>query len=258
MGYCFTCGGEGLFDEVCPECGHPSKLESINTSNRKESNIVVKKFTEEYSKGRPLIPSKYQGVAWHRSILEKDNTDKLPSKYSDKSAPDDRMFIRYLDQLEKINYIFANGSIPGKSAIIIAPAGYSKETFAYSCMQRALEAGFTVAPLLDTTEAKRLLVLASERVDYKLYNTIKYDDYITSDVVFLSVTHMYNRFESYSIIEEILNRRSRLGLSTFILSRYPLDDIYRWDKSNSLEVMKNGKSNDMQKLPAVIQYLRRV
>lgn len=72
-------------------------------------------------------------------------------------------YIKYLDQLEKINNIFVEKLLPQKSAFIIAPAGYSKMTFAYSCMQRALDAGFSVAPLLDTVELKRVLVLASEK-----------------------------------------------------------------------------------------------
>lgn len=257
MGYCFTCGGEGLMDKVCPECGHEAKISSLNLSNRDDTEIVLQKFSDEYAKGMPIIPTKYQGILWNKNIMERDHADKLPEKFGSIEKKNDRNFVMFLDQLEKINYLFATGSVPGKSAIIIAPAGFSKETFAYSCMQRALDNDYSVAPLLDTTEVKRLLILASEKVDYKLYNSIKYDDYITSDVMFITVTHMYSRYESFSTIEEILNRRSRLGLSTFIISRYPLDDLYRWDKTDSLYAMKNSKSKDLQKLPAIIQYIRR-
>lgn len=91
-----------------------------------------------------------------------------------------------MDQLEKINNIFVEKLLPQKSAFIIAPAGYSKMTFAYSCMQRALDAGFSVAPLLDTVELKRVLVLASENVHYKIDGRISYDDYIMADICFVT------------------------------------------------------------------------
>ena len=186
--------------------------------------------------------------------MEIDNAQKL-SKYNDLGY-DDILFQRYVNQLEKINDIFVNNKIPHKSAIIIAPAGYSKITFAYSCMQRALNAGFTVAPLLDTGEVKRALVLASENVRYKINNEISYEDYIMSDVMFVTVTKLYTRTEAYQIIQELIDRRSRKGLSTFILSRFSLEEISKSDRQHSFESIKKSEFDDF-KYPAIIQYRER-
>ena len=157
--------------------------------------------------------------------------------------------------LTKIDGIFKEGGIPNKSVYIIAPPGYSKTVFAYSCMQHALANGYSVAPLIDTIELKRLLVLASEKLDYKLYGRFSYDDYMSSDVVFVTVTHTYYRYDAYSVLDELINRRARLGLATFVLSRYSLKTLYKWDKLGSLDSLKNSSSKDGRKYPSVVAYV---
>ena len=122
-------------------------------------------------------------------------------------------------------------------------------------MQYALANGYSVAPLIDTIELKRLLVLASEKLDYKLYSRFTYDDYMTSDVVFVTVTHTYYRYDAYSVLDELINRRARMGLATFIISRYTLKTLYKWDKYNSLDSLKNSNSKDNRKYPSVVAYV---
>ncbi len=245
MAHCFTCGGKGFSDRICPECKREPVQESINLDKAENVGEFVKKINNT------MIPSKYHGVFWRKETLELDNAAKL-SKYNGIDY-DDRLFIRYTDQLEKINAIFADNRIPHKSAIIIAPAGYSKITFAYSCMQRALNAGFTVAPLLDTGEVKRALILASENTRYKINGYLSYDDYIMADVMFVTVTKLYTHNEAYQIIQELIDRRSRKGLSTFILSRFSLAEMSKADRNQSFEAIKK-ESTDEFKYPAIIQY----
>ena len=245
MAHCFTCGGKGFLDKVCPECEREPVQESINLDKAENVGEFVKKINNT------MIPSKYHGVFWRKETLELDNSAKL-SKYNGIDY-DDRLFIRYAEQLEKINAIFADNRIPHKSAIIIAPAGYSKITFAYSCMQRALNAGFTVAPLLDTGEVKRALILASENTRYKINGYLSYDDYIMADVMFVTVTKLYTHNEAYQIIQELIDRRSRKGLSTFILSRFSLAEMSKADRNQSFEAIKK-ESADEFKYPAIIQY----
>lgn len=123
-------------------------------------------------------------------------------------------------------------------------------------MQRALDAGYTVAPLLDTVEAKRALVLASENCKYKINKSISYDDWIMSDVMFITVSKLYVHNEAYQVIEELFDRRSRKGLSTIFLSRISVDDLGKYDRTGNFSaVFKNSEDNF--KYPAVIQYLQK-
>lgn len=257
LNYCFTCGNKGLLNKVCPECGHPkvsdtlSRLDKINNFDD-----LGAKTTDSISDtdSFKLIPDCYDGVFWSRKKIENDYTEKLPEKFDIPNASNDRLFVHFLDQLSKINNIFRQGGIPNKSVYIIAPPGYSKTIFAYSCMQYALANNYSVAPMIDTIELKRLLILAAENLNYKLYDKFSYDEYLTSEVVFITVTHTYYRYDAYSVLEEIINRRSRLGLSTFIISRYSLNTLYKWDKFNTLDSLKNSNSKDCRKYPAVVMY----
>ena len=175
-----------MVDKVCPECGHApagsdSKLSQMSSFSQVKANTETT-LVEEGS--AEIVQPAYKGIFWNRRILENDNTEKLPEKFDIAGRYNDRLFVRFLDQLTKIDGIFKEGGIPNKSVYIIAPPGYSKTVFAYSCMQHALANGYSVAPLIDTIELKRLLVLASEKLDYKLYGRFSYDDYMSSDVVF--------------------------------------------------------------------------
>ena len=227
--FCFTCGGHGFLDKTCSECGREPKKISFNLDKKDNVPELMKKVEGIE------IPNYYHGISWSRGLLEHDHKDKLSKKFGIEGGLDDLLFVKYCDQLEKIHSIYASGQIPHKSAIIIAPAGYSKITFAYSCMQHALNAGFTVAPLLDTVEVKRALLLASENVNYKINKRYSYDDYILSDVMFVTVTKLYARNEAYAIIEELFDRRSRKGLSTFFLSRFDLNELAKCDYSRNFQ-----------------------
>ena len=239
-----------MVDKVCPECGHApagsdSKLSQMSSFSQVKANTETT-LVEEGS--AEIVQPAYKGIFWNRRILENDNTEKLPEKFDIAGRYNDRLFVRFLDQLTKIDGIFKEGGIPNKSVYIIAPPGYSS-------MQHALANGYSVAPLIDTIELKRLLVLASEKLDYKLYGRFSYDDYMSSDVVFVTVTHTYYRYDAYSVLDELINRRARLGLATFVLSRYSLKTLYKWDKLGSLDSLKNSSSKDGRKYPSVVAYV---
>lgn len=246
-GWCFTCGGNGFLDKPCTECGREPNNASFNLERKENVKELVKKMDSV------CIPLLYQGVAWSQDELEHSHAEKLPGKFADQSAPNDRLFERFAQQLEKINAIFSTGMIPHRSAFICAPAGFSKITFAYSCMQKALDNGFSVAPLLDTEEAKRALILAGENPKYKINRTLDYDDWIMSDVMFITVTKMYTKSDAYVIVQELFDRRSRKGLSTFIISRFGVEEISKFDRDGSFDAIKRD-SADSYKYPAIIQY----
>lgn len=237
-GYCFKCGGRGFIDKVCDSCGRQPEQKSLNFEFSDDNSDFVKKVNYFG------IPEIYQGVIWNSDILKHDKPE-LEKDYN---------FQHFLENLNRINNIFSRKTLATKSAIIIAPASFSKMTFAYSCMQRAINNGFTVAPLLDTIEIKRLFWLASENPKYKLYNKIEYDSYVMSDVCFATVTKSSQRSWAYEIIQELIDIRARKGLSTFIISRFDLSEIAQQDKSNSFESLTAINTCDTCKYPAVIRY----
>lgn len=225
-------------DKACPECGRQPRVQSFNFEERENVQEFVTKI-DAFG-----VPDNYRGVCWNKDALMKYKSE----------LQNDFAFKRFVDQLEKIHGIFSNGDISPKSAIIIAPADFSKMTFAFSCMQHALDHNLSVAPLLDTIELKRLLVLAAENPKYKLFRKVTYDDYIMSDVCFVTVTKLQQHEYAYEIIQEIMDRRTRKGLSTFVLSRYDLQEISRRDYANQFEAITSTTSQDTYKYPAVITY----
>jgi hypothetical protein len=237
--FCFTCGNNGFEDKKCDECDREPKTLSLTKMEPKD----VEKFVRQTKKAE--IPEEYIGNEWSSEIFKKYH----PRNYAD------HLLEKYVSQLQKVHDMFYNGMIPSKGAIIIAPSTYSKVTWAFSCMQHAIRHGHTVAPMLDTMELKRVLVLAAEKPNYKLYGHIDYDEYIMSDVMFITVTKTEHRRGSFGVIQEILDRRSRKGLGTFIISEVSLEVIAEWDNTNNfLKMKKFTPVDNMKKFPALITY----
>ena len=237
-GFCFVCGGNGFPDKVCPSCGKEPSNKSLNLDHRPDAEAFVTKA------GMQVIPDHYKGVVWDPNVLR----ETKPGKERDYQFQD------YVKSLEAVNDVFARGMLSRQSAIIIAPAGYSKMTFAYSCMQRAVNNGFSVAPLLDTVEIKRALTLAGDNPKYKICKTIDYEDYVTSDVLFATVTKLAAREWAFEVIQELIDRRARKGLSTFIISRYDLEEISKKDYADQFSATATAVSTDGCKYPAIIRY----
>ena len=244
INWCFECGNGSKLTEPCPVCGREPNSLNLSAKTTKELNAFVSSIENV------KIPKEYQGVEWSKETL-------LTSHASETK---DLHFLRFASQLEKLHNIFVDKRIPSKSAIIIAPPQFSKETFAYSCMQFALSNGYKVGKLLDTIELKRLLVLASENPKYSLYGTAKqrgidYDEYMTSEVLFVTVTKTQFAKEASSVIMEMLDRRARLGFPTFFLSRYRLNELAWPNKLEEFEAIidKNDTENSL-KYPVILSY----
>jgi hypothetical protein len=237
INYCFTCGGKGFPDKKCPECGMEANSKSFNLDRKPEE--AQRLFVEAKN---VLIPQNYMGISWDKDIL-------LQTHPEDANSPS---FIHMTKQLEKIHEIFATGILPNKSAIIISPPQTSKVTWAYSCMQNAIMHKFKVAPMFDSQEVKRLITLAAERPLQKVLN-MTYEEYIESDVVFVTITKTTYREEAYQVIEELLDKRSRRGLPTFFISRYSLETMSKRDWNNSFDYIKdyNNTENSL-KYPVII------
>ena len=239
MSKCKTCGGgydPRFLDKPCPECGF------MFNAQKKPKSVVS---TETSAESPLCIPRHYKDKVWSKSVL-------LDDKRNDVNQND---LHKYANLLETIHNSFMKGKLPPRSAIIIAPPRYSKVTWAYSCMQVAEEKGLTVAPLLDTIELKRFLLLAPERPFHKIYKMMDYEEYVTADVCFITVTKSYKYQEAFSIILELLDIRSRKGLPTYIISRFSLNQLSGWDSNNHfLAIREDYYNEDPYKFPTICRY----
>jgi len=225
MSVCSICGDYGI-EGGCPSC-HKDSSTPIDLSVVKNVDSFINKC--EWS----LVPQEYIGVEWRREFLESEY-DSLSSNGN---------FKRFLESCNKFHQSFKSGNPVNKSVFIFAPPRFGKERLAFSCMQMAINKGLKVAPYLDTLDLKRLIILGGENPSYKLYGRIDYDKYITSDVLFVSVTHTRYFKEAYGILVELITKRSRLGHPTYVISEYSLEELTsssnkyvsnRWTEVSSL------------------------
>lgn len=235
MPTCGRCGGVNISDSPCPECGLLPKSSKI-----KETVQDISQISDKIDSLK--IPKFYLGKNWSAEMFWSSHENRRR----------DKLVCNFLDQMEKVHTMFKNGTIPQRSAIFIAPADYSKLIFAHSCMQYALKYGYTVAPILDTLELKRLFILSSEKPNHT-YLGLNYEDYINADILFFTVTKTEYRRAAYSVIVELLDKRSRRGKCTIGISRYTVYELSHWDVSNDFrQILKPINDIDLLKTPAII------
>ena len=238
---CYVCGGQfdpRFIDKPCPKCGRQYNKPSVEKMkiNTEKADTV-------------LIPKQYIGVEWSGDVLAEDK----------RNIKDQLGLKELIRNMTAIHDFFKKGVLPTRSAIIIASPRFSKITWAYSCMQHALNNGLTVAPLLDTVELKRFMLLAAEKPYHKIYDMIDYESYITAETCFITVTKSSRFCEAYNIILDILDIRSRKGLPTYIISRFPLKALAKWDTNNHFEALRGDfYKEDTYKYPAICCCLEEV
>lgn len=231
--HCYVCNGEGLEDKECPKCGKTKKI-VIDYQNDK----YITKVQDTN------IPLQYIGKLWSKKTLISTHSQ----------FAQDKSFLAFCENLERMHDKFVLGQLPMKSGIIIAPKKYSKVTFAYSCMQYAVQSGYTVAPLLDTIQVKRLKGLMGDR-NYKLFNKFDADSYFSADICFITVTKLINRREAYEIILEVMDTRSRLGLPTVVISEFSIDEMSDWDRNKVFnKIYDYDDIENPLRYPAIVQF----
>lgn len=229
---CRCCADRGL-PKGCPECG---KILGIH----KQSASVPINEMEKIK-----IPEEYQNVIW--------DTDEL--KNSHPMLLSDNNFINYCNQLDKLSNLFTKGEIPKTSGIIISKRGYGKKTLAYYCMRVALSYGYTVCPMLDNTQIKRINQLSADNpTSWVLRQLPSVDEITYCDVLFVTVD-IDNYSTALRTIESIMDKRARQSKSTFIISRYSLDEMSMFQQKRSYLTLldSTGKLNN-RKYPVVINY----
>ena len=228
---CLTCRGMGL-PEGCPTCGKTSTFQT-------RTEIPVTETAEELV----CVPAYYKGQVWSKQTFLDTHKDVKSQAALEK----------YATTLDRIYDIFKRGEVPDKSFFVIAQRGMAKMTWAYSCMQEALKHGHSVMPIIDNTQFKRLSIISSDRISSKFLKDMKYtiDQYLAADVVFLAVDP--DNFQtSYRTIDSLLSKRARLGLPTFVLSRYTVAQMSLLDYDNTFKEVVSRQQQDRNKYVVVI------
>lgn len=223
MAVCHMCNDEGK-EGGCSKCGlTPRKAVSVKV-------LPMEMATD-------LIPNVYQGAMW-----EKPSTANLSMK-----------FVKFDESLEKVYNKFLSGEIPNFSMFIAAPPKSGKNSFAYSCMQTSLAHKFSVAPLLSTSEWRRLYKVSQINPFYKLFGKYQWDQLVVYDVVFLFVDHGDEHNDDIPILKSILDARASFGLSTFIISDYRLNDLVpKWNSDQYTMIYNTNPKRDYLRYPVIL------
>lgn len=230
---CRTCFDKGL-PTGCPTCGRYSNV------GAKGSQVITEDMLTKCE-----IPKEYLASNWDEQILK----DTHPTLI------DDNNFINYIKNITRLVDRFRQGTIPDSSGFIIADRGFGKKTLAYICMKIAMSHGYTVCPMLDNTQIKRINVMSADNnKSYYLYNLPKIEDIIYSDVLFITVDYD-NYSTALRTIESIMDKRARLSKSTFVISRYNINEMCMFEKKDKYHsfIEPTGKFNN-RKYPVIITY----
>lgn len=222
---CHTCGGLGKAGG-CPKCGLTPR-----------GQVVAK--TMQLDIPADIIPVTYQGKLWEKPIA----TEQVIMKFRD-----------FDDKLEKVLQEFLAGRIPKFSMFIASPAKGNKHSFAYSCMQTALVQRYSVAPMLSTSDWRRLYRVSQVNPFYKLYDHYKWDDLISMDVVFLSVDHSEDRYDVISLLKDVLDTRANFNRPTFVISDFRLTELVpQWNQQSYGIIYNPNPQRDFFRYPVVLQ-----
>lgn len=240
---CTTCGGRGpASGDPCPDCGVArKKLNLALLTPEQVDNFVT-------ASGRLGIPPEYIGLEWNPETFW--TTQGEPQGGREGSSLES-----FVNALYRIHSIFAEGKVPGGSAMVFAPSGFSKATWAFSCMALAQKHGYSVAPFFDTAEANRILTVTSQVPNFSYYGKLTMEDYITKDVLFVGVAKSYLGLHSAPVILDLLSKRSRKGLPTFITSSLGFNQLASADPYGNFVRLKDIKGGENKlKVPMIVSY----
>lgn len=229
---CPICRNKGLLDG-CPECG-----KELNIFNSPERKI-------DFSESKVFIPEYYVNRIWN---MEQALT----------TLPDDNSMNYYKNFYHKLNYLL-NGIQQGKtlhnSAIVSAPANYSKSVWVYSCIQSLIVQNKKVVPLISTSEYQRLYNMDV----YKPYNNYKYQDftieeYNTADILFVEIPDDEAYMYAYETVLKIINIRARFDKPTVFITNVPISKLIAKDYSGTLiRYINEGSDGNPYKYLTAIQ-----
>lgn len=205
---CFNCQDNGIVGG-CPVC---EKEQVLVKYVAEIENPLVRE--EAFS----IIPESYR-QDWDSNILRQTYLD----------YENDSEFNLYIKHLDSLIDLLRKGKLPQQSALIMSSAGMGKTHFAYCCMMLAASYGYTIGPLIDTTQYRRLNNISMDPITFRNYvranpTTTSIDDVLNSDLQFLYVDPTCFK-DAHRDIMSLVLKRDRLGKPTIILSMNTVNQI---------------------------------
>lgn len=231
---CYTCRDKGLL-EGCPDCG--KVLDIFNIS---KSPDLISKQTSIF------IPEFYRGKEWNfnRAIINR------PGVVNNSAS------IKFFAELEVLHNGIKDNKKLSNSAIVTAPAGFSKSVWVYSCLQSLILHSEKVAPYISTSEYLRLYNMDVNKpyMNYKyLEHTIQ--DYNEAELLFVEIPDDEAFLYAYETVLKILNIRAKFDKPTVFVSNIPVAKIIARDINGTLlKYLTNEDTGNPYKYLVSISY----
>lgn len=219
---CLFCRDNGKIGG-CPECGKEYVL--LGNDKTKLSTSVAKNLG---------IPKHYLKEKWNSLILRQYYNQFI----------DDADFDNYVNQLDTCIKILREGKLPQMSALVTAPIGYGKTTWAYNCIIEASSHNYSTVPLVDTGQLRRMFLTASENPGWvNKFAGYNYNEYLYADLLIACVSDGPEFIYAYETIVNVVTIRSRLEKPTIFISNYGVNELMKEDRRKQLYKLLNGGLN---------------
>lgn len=218
----------------CPVCYDMGKKDGCPRCGKSlVKNLDLDKVSIAFNPS--LIPESYQGHYWNPPVSE------------------DFVMADFYKKLDKIHSIYLSAKPLPYSLFLAGPPKIGKLDFAYSALQASIAQGRTTAPLMSTSEWRRLYKIAQINPFYKMYGKYYWDDLICADVVIITVDYSDDHNDDITLMKDIYDIRARQNLSTTIISDFKLEDLVpRWNSSAYNLIYSSNPKCDRKRYPLII------
>lgn len=205
--YCVKCGNTGrTLEGTACECLTAPTLERFNRGDM------------EYIE----VPQAYRGVQFDKNKLDPSLVGNLP------------------DQMLKVYEQIKANVLTNYNCCICTPPNTGKTVLAYTCLTHLFKSGYKVFPLLDVMEIKSIFE-AIERNRKPMLDVQEPLNVLEAPIIFVRI-HQAPSFEHFSLVNTIMDRRVRRGLSTIFLYGGAWEQLVFTDNSKLITSLKGDGS----------------
>lgn len=262
--------GEHVGDPNCPICKGVGRLKSISFGLIMPCNCVriieqrkeienkrlesIKKLRMNPTSGEAksavlskLVPESRAGDSFMIDMLDK----KVKILFEELNARlDKEKYLKYRDSLMEINKIISMGSYPTHSYMISAPNGFSKTTFANTCISRLSGMGKPMVPYKSLDEIATIQdyhILNRRFVQNRQYDKqiskesiggFDWNDFLNANILFCFLTSPDLVDIEIPVLKTLLSIRGTKGLATVVFAERPIN-VYRTKEDVELFLMSD-------------------
>lgn len=213
---CPSCKGEGVVGG-CKFCG---TVKHITIAKEINSELEV------------IVPTYYKSRSW----------DILKAKKID----DQSSTIKVLELVNKLVISSNSGTLPNNSYMILLPKDHGKRIAMYTMIQNYLNAGLTVAPVVDIVSFN-IISSRNYKEDQSLFLT-----YLNSDITFVYGTDFITRKLTSQIFRGLTSSRALKGKPTILFAGHSFKELSSWDTRSNLSLENNLSLEDHMSQPYIL------